>query len=102
MRFPITLTPWLFTPIFFAVPPPSAAELTVRGKVTAGDRPPAEARVSLIPVVGSYAEGKLYLDGEAHPAATAETQPDARGYFQLTAPEIGMWTARRRARGPSR
>lgn len=43
--------------------------------------------------------GELYLKGVTHPDAVAEVPTDPQGFFEIAAPEVGMWTVRVEAPG---
>ena len=74
-------------------------ELVVSGVVLAGrDRPLAEARVELVPVLSSYSAGRKQLAGETSPpVAASETGADGR--FALRASEAGAFAVSLRLAG---
>lgn len=60
------------------------------GQVLGAAGPLAQARVELLRFQSAYARGRAIL-GEPAPSADAGALSDAGGWFQVAAPESGMW-----------
>lgn len=78
---------------------PLCAQPQVAGRLfESPERPLANARIELVPLLSNHEAGRLRLAGR-EPEPAAATRSDAQGRYTLTAPQAGIWRIVARADG---